>query len=123
VVAIFLEKFLAGEQRVINGDGLQTRDFVYVGEVVAANLLALNYPRAGIFNIGTGRETDILTIYLQLQEIIGSSLGPAHGPAKAGEQRRSALDSSRAGESLGWRPRTSLSEGLAHTVAAFRQPQ
>jgi UDP-glucose 4-epimerase len=123
VVAIFIEKFLAGEQPIINGDGLQTRDFVYVGDIVAANLLALDYPQEGIFNIGTGRETDILTIYLELQKIIGSSHGPVHGPAKPGEQRRSALDSTRAQELLGWEPGVSLSEGLARTAAAFRKCQ
>jgi UDP-glucose 4-epimerase len=121
VVAIFIEKFLAGEQPVINGDGLQTRDFVYVGDVVAANLLALEYPRAGIFNIGTGKETDILTIYLQLQKIIGSSQGPVHGAAKPGEQRRSALDSSLARKMLDWQPQVSLVEGLTRTIHAFRE--
>ncbi|HZE21172.1 MAG TPA: NAD-dependent epimerase/dehydratase family protein, partial [Desulfobaccales bacterium] len=121
VVAIFIEKFLAGQQPRINGDGLQTRDFVYVGDIVAANLLALTYPRAGIFNIGTGRETDILTIYLKLQELTGSPLGPVHGPAKPGEQRRSALESSLAQRELDWRPQVSLPEGLAKTVAAFRE--
>jgi len=121
VVAIFIEKFLAGQQPVINGDGLQTRDFVYVGDIVAANLMALNYPQEGIFNLGTGRETDILTIYLELQEILGSGLGPVHGPAKPGEQRRSALDSTRAQELLGWEPRIGLVEGLARTAAAFRE--
>ncbi|MFI5331918.1 MAG: NAD-dependent epimerase/dehydratase family protein [Desulfobaccales bacterium] len=123
VVAIFVEKFLAGEQPVINGDGLQTRDFTYVGDIVAANLRALEYPREGIFNIGTGRETDILTIYLELQKILGSSFAPVHGPAKPGEQRRSALDSTRAQEILGWEPGVSLSEGLARTAAAFREQQ
>jgi UDP-glucose 4-epimerase len=123
VVAIFIEKFLAGQQPVINGDGLQTRDFVYVGDIVAANLLALNYPQEGIFNLGTSRETDILTIYLELQEILGSSLGPVHGPAKPGEQRRSALDNIRAQELLGWKPRVGLVEGLARTAAAFREGQ
>lgn len=121
VVAIFIEKFLAGEQPLINGDGLQTRDFVCVEDVVAANLAALDYPRAGVFNIGTGRETDILTVYRQLQGIIGSPRGPAHGPAKPGEQRRSALDSTRAGKLLDWQPRLTLAEGLARTVAAFRE--
>ena len=121
VVAIFIEKFLAGEQPLINGDGLQTRDFVCVEDVVAANLAALDYPRAGVFNIGTGRETDILTVYRQLQGIIGSPRGPAHGPAKPGEQRRSALDSTRARKLLDWQPRLTLAEGLARTVAAFRE--
>jgi UDP-glucose 4-epimerase len=121
VVAIFIEKFLAGQQPLINGDGLQTRDFVYVGDVVAANLLALKYPDSGTFNIGTGRETDILTIYLKLQELAHSPLGPVHGPAKPGEQRRSSLDSSLARKQLGWQPKITLEEGLSHTFAAFRQ--
>jgi UDP-glucose 4-epimerase len=121
VVAIFIEKFLAGQQPRINGDGLQTRDFVFVGDIVAANLLALTYPRAGAFNIGTGQETDILTVYLKLQELMVSPLGPEHGPAKPGEQRRSALDSTLAQRELGWQPRVSLAEGLAQTVAAFRE--
>ncbi|AEB10359.1 NAD-dependent epimerase/dehydratase family protein [Desulfobacca acetoxidans] len=121
VVAIFIEKFLAQEQPVINGDGLQTRDFVYVGDIVAANLLALEYSQAGTFNIGTGGETDILTIYLKLQEILGSKKGPVHGPTKPGEQRRSALDSTLAHKELGWRPRINLVEGLTRTVEAFQQ--
>jgi len=121
VVAIFIEKFLAAEQPLINGDGLQTRDFVYVADVVAANLLALDYPRSGTFNIGTGHETDILTIYLKLQELAHSPLGPVHGPAKPGEQRRSALDAGLARETLGWEPLVPLEEGLARTFEAFRQ--
>jgi UDP-glucose 4-epimerase len=120
VVAIFIEKFLAGQQPRINGDGLQTRDFVYVGDIVAANLLALDYPTAGTFNIGSGKETDIVTVYLKLQELLGSPLGPVHGPAKPGEQRRSALDSSLARKELGWQPRVSVAEGLAQTVTAFK---
>lgn len=120
VVAIFIEKFLAGQQALINGDGLQTRDFVYVGDVVAANLSALDFPESGTFNIGTGRETDILTIYLKLQELAQSPLGPVHGPAKPGEQRRSCLDSSLAREKLAWQPQMTLEEGLTHTLAAFR---
>jgi UDP-glucose 4-epimerase len=100
---------------------LQTRDFVFVGDIVAANLLALNYPQAGTFNIGTGQETDILTVYLKLQEFLGSPLGPVHGPAKPGEQRRSVLDSTLAQTELGWQPRVSLADGLAQTAAAFRE--
>ncbi|MFA4903191.1 MAG: NAD-dependent epimerase/dehydratase family protein [Desulfobaccales bacterium] len=120
VVAIFIEKLLAGQQPRINGDGLQTRDFVFVGDIVAANLLALDYPKAGTFNVGTGKETDIVTIYLKLQEIMDSPLGPVHGPAKPGEQRRSVLDSTLAQKELGWQPKTILSDGLAQTVAAFK---
>ncbi len=121
VVAIFIEKFLAGQQPVINGDGLQTRDFVYVEDVGAANLLALDYPSAGVFNIGTGLETDILTIFWTLKDFAGSPLEPKHGPAKPGEQRRSALNFLQAQEILGWQPEVSLTEGLAQTVAAFRR--
>lgn len=121
VVAIFIEKFLAGEQPVINGDGRQTRDFVYVGDVVRANLLALDYPSPGTFNIGTGRETDILTIYHHLKGLARSPLEPVHGPPKPGEQRRSALDSSLAAKLLNWRPTVSLEEGLARTFAAFQR--
>jgi UDP-glucose 4-epimerase len=121
VVAIFIEKFLAAQQPIINGDGRQTRDFVFVGDVVAANLRALDYPHAGTFNIGTGRETDILTIYLKLQEIARSPLDPVHGPAKPGEQRRSALDATLALEQLGWKPAVALEEGLSRTFSAFSQ--
>lgn len=121
VVAIFIEKFLAGQQPRINGDGLQTRDFVFVKDVVAANLLALDYPKAGTFNIGTGKETDILTIYLKVQELMASPLGPVHGPAKPGEQRRSCLDSTLAHQELGWQPQVSLNDGLASTIAAFKE--
>ena len=121
VVAIFLEKFLAGEQPIINGDGRQTRDFVYVADVVAATMLAVDYPAPGVFNVGTGQETDILTIYRLLQDLTGSPLGPVHGPAKPGEQRRSALNNSLAQEQLGWRPRVGLEEGLAATVQAFKE--
>ncbi len=121
VVAIFIEKFLAGQQAVINGDGLQTRDFIYVADVVAANLLALTYPGPGVFNIGTGQETDIRTIARKLKDLTGSSLDPVHGPAKPGEQRRSALSSRLAEADLRWRPRVSLDEGLERTVAAFRE--
>ena len=119
VVAIFIEKFLAGQQPVINGDGLQSRDFVFVGDVVAANLLALDYPRSGTFNIGTGRETDIVTIYRLLQDIAGSPLGPVHGPAKPGEQRRSVLDAGLALRELGWKSTVALEDGLSQTFQSF----
>ncbi len=120
VVAIFTEKLLRGEQPIINGDGGQTRDFVYVGDVVRANLLALDYDRNDVFNIGTGIETDVNTIFRKLREYSGADVPEKHGPAKPGEQRRSVLDYSKARRELGWEPQVSLDEGLRRTVEYFR---
>ena len=120
VVAIFIDHLLAGNRPVINGDGKQTRDYVYVGDVVAANTIALESAYVGPVNIGTGVETDVLTICLLLTEELGSKLEPIHGPAKAGEQRRSCLDTGLARRVFGWTPRTALREGLGQTVAYYR---
>lgn len=121
VVAIFTGRLLAGQPCVINGDGQQTRDYVYVGDVVEANVAALAESAEGPFNIGTGIETDVNTLYARLAALTGSRARPVHGPAKAGEQRRSVLDATRAERVLGWRPRTSLDEGLRRTVEFFRR--
>jgi UDP-glucose 4-epimerase len=122
VVAIFTGRLLAGQPCVINGDGRQTRDYVYVGDVVEANVAAtaLDHPAAGPVNIGTGVETDVTTLHATLAEITGSRTPPTHGPAKAGEQQRSVLDAARAERVLGWRPKTPLTEGLEKTVEFFR---
>jgi UDP-glucose 4-epimerase len=121
VVAIFLSLMLAGKPPVINGDGRQTRDYVYVGDVVAANLAALQSAFVGPLNIGTGVETDVVTIFQHLREAVGSSIEPQHGPPKAGEQRRSCLDTGRAAQVLGWRPQMTLKDGLQHTAAHYRK--
>jgi len=120
VVAIFSERFLRGDEAVINGDGLQTRDYVFVGDVVNANLLALGWDGCGAFNIGTGIETDVVALFHTIREATGSGAAEKHGPAKPGEQRRSVLDPTRAREVLGWRPATPIAEGLAETVEFFR---
>jgi len=120
VVAIFISLLLAGKNPVINGDGKQTRDYVYVGDIVDANVAASASAYVGEINIGTGVETDVLTIYELLRHGTGSDLGAQHGPAKAGEQRRSCLSAARAQEVLGWCPRVSLSEGLTKTIGSFR---
>ncbi len=122
VVAIFTGRLLAGQPCVINGDGRQTRDYVYVGDVVEANVAAtaLDHPAAGPVNIGTGVETDVTTLHATLAEITGSRTPPTHGAAKAGEQQRSVLDAARAERVLGWRPKTPLTEGLEKTVEFFR---
>ena len=109
VVAIFIDRMLRGEQVMINGDGEQTRDFVYGADVVAANMAASDAEWQGSFNVGTGVETSIN----QLAAMLG--VRAAHGPAKAGEQRRSVLDGSKLGFG-----RTPFREGLKETVAWFK---
>ena len=120
VVAIFSQRLLAGEEAIINGDGRQTRDFVYVGDVADANLLALTSGAAGVFNVGTGQETDINQIFCWLRELSGSQQPERHGPPLPGEQRRSAVDPTRLKQAVGWQPMTELRAGLEATVAYFR---
>ena len=120
VVAIFISLLLAGKVPVINGDGKQTRDYVYVGDVVNANVAALTSPYVGEINIGAGVETDVVTLYELLRQGAGSNLEARHGPAKIGEQRRSCLAAQRAADIFGWRPQVSLREGLERTIAYYR---
>ena len=120
VVAIFTERLLDGMKPVINGPGLQTRDYVYVGDVVDAVLRGLAYDGSGAFNVGTGVETDVNTLFGHLNRLTGAEVEEQHGPAKPGEQQRSVLDASKAERVLGWRPEVPLDEGLARTVEWFR---
>ena len=123
VVAIFVRKLLDGQAATINGDGRQTRDYVYVGDVVAANVAAAAAEASalGAYNVGTGRETDVNELFSMLCAAVGAETEAAHGPAKPGEQQRSCLDASRAERLLGWQPSVSLEEGLGRTVAYFRE--
>lgn len=120
VVAIFTDKLLKGEQPVINGDGLQTRDYVFVGDVVKANVFALTAKASEIFNIGTGIETDVNTLYRNIRAILGSELPEVHGLAKKGEQLRSVISSKKIERLLGWKPSIMIPEGLETTVNYFR---
>jgi UDP-glucose 4-epimerase len=120
VVAIFASRLLHGEQAIINGDGEQTRDYVYVHDVVRANLAAVHGERTGVYNIGTGVGTDVNRLHELLAAACGSDAVPMHGPSKAGEQRRSVLDVRRAAAELGWTPQIGLDEGLRRTVDHFR---
>ncbi len=120
VVAIFAEKLWRKQTPLINGPGKQTRDFVYVGDVVRANLLALKPGIVGEFNIGTGIETSVNRIYLELGRAVGVKIRPVHGPAKKGEQMRSVLDYSLARKRLGWEPKTKLDQGLLQTAQYFK---
>ncbi len=120
VVAIFTQKMLKGEQPIINGEGKQTRDYVFVGDVVQANLLGLKHNGSDIFNIGTGIETDVNQLFHHIKKLTGSNCDEKHIAAKAGEQMRSVISSKKIGEVLGWKPTVTLEEGLKRTVEFFR---
>jgi len=123
VVAIFARKMLVGEQPIINGNGRQTRDFIYVDDVVEANVAALNKAARGIYNVGTGKETSINELFGILAGLINPSIHEVHGPAKKGEQLMISLDSTKLHRELDWEPKISLKEGLARTVEYYRQTE
>ena len=120
VVAIFSTKLLKGEQPVINGSGEQTRDYVFVGDVVKANLLTLNDTANDIYNVGTGIETNVNQLFHKLNSIIKANKEEKHGPAAPGEQMRSVITSEKLFKKFGWKPSTNLDEGLKLTVDFFR---
>jgi UDP-glucose 4-epimerase len=119
VVAIFLHHLLAGRAPRINGDGLQTRDFVYVEDVARANVLGVESTAAGAINIGTARESNIVQLAQTLVQIT-SGPAPTHGPPAPGEQRRSVIDPALARKALRWEPRVGFEEGLARTATFFQ---
>jgi len=121
VVAIFSRRLLDGREAVINGDGLQTRDYVYVDDVVRANLASIDRPGFAIYNVGTGVETDVNTLFNHIADAANHGGAPKHGPAAAGEQRRSCISSERMLEELSVAVDTPLTEGIAKTVAWFRE--
>ncbi|MGH7230846.1 MAG: SDR family oxidoreductase [Nitrospiraceae bacterium] len=120
VVAIFTQKMLNGEQPIINGNGRQTRDFVFVEDVVEANLAVMGQEIQGTYNVGTGRETSVNDLFRLLSECTGCGWKGVHGPAKKGEQARSVIDSTKLRQDLGWDPRVSVEDGLKRTVEFFR---
>jgi UDP-glucose 4-epimerase len=120
VVAIFFGKLAAGATPVVFGDGSQTRDYVYVGDVAAANLAALAYHGSySTFNIGTATETSVLDLLAECQRAAGTVVTPEHRGARLGELARSALDWSLAERELDWRPATPLPQGLAETLRSI----
>lgn len=120
VVAIFTSRLLDGQQPVINGDGTQTRDYTFVGDVVEANLAALEYPENDIFNVGTGIETDVNQLFAYINKHTGANAQVKHGPAKAGEQQRSVITAAKAERLLNFKPQISVEKGLALTVEFFK---
>lgn len=121
VVAIFFERVLNNQEFVINGQGNQTRDFVYVSDVVKANLACLETDFVGNLNISTGKETSVNQLVAEMAKAIGHQPDFPHGPAKAGEQARSCLAWQLAREKLGWQPEVDLSTGIQTTAEYFQQ--
>jgi UDP-glucose 4-epimerase len=115
VVAVFLDRLRAGQDAEIFGDGNQTRDFVYVGDVVEALLAAASAPTTGVFNVGSGTETSILELHRLCAETAGVEQQPRFAPERLGHLRHSLLDPSRAERELGWRAKTTVADGLAKT--------
>ena len=113
VVSIFMERLRDGEETLVFGDGEQTRDYVFVGDVVDAALAAVG--RGGVYNVGTGMETSVNELHRLCAELVGVDRSPRYVDPRPGDARRSVLDVSRAERELGWRPATPLAEGLRET--------
>lgn len=121
VVSVCIQKLLRGETPLINGTGRQTRDFIFVDDVVEANMAVLHSGVEGVFNVGTGRETSVNELCSTLKQLIGADVREQHGPEVPGEVLRSCLDAARLQKATDWMPRTTLADGLKRTVDHFRQ--
>jgi UDP-glucose 4-epimerase len=120
VVAIFCGRMLSGQSCTIYGDGEQTRDYIYVGDVAQANVAALNHTASGAFNIGTGMETTVIQLFRSLARVAGTSNTPVFAAKRPGEQRRSVISPVRAASELGWRPEVTLEQGLKRSFESFK---
>ncbi|MEA2474656.1 MAG: UDP-glucose 4-epimerase, partial [Thermoleophilaceae bacterium] len=118
-IAIFCGRLRSGERPTVFGDGLQTRDYVHVHDVVAANLAAADSDIFGPVNIGTGVETSVLDIVEALAPHAKGDFSAEHQPERPGEVRHIAIDASRAREELGWEARVPLTEGLEQTLSSI----
>jgi UDP-glucose 4-epimerase len=120
VIAIFCGRLRAGERPTVFGDGRQTRDYIYVGDVVSAALAAAGSEATGAINVGTGVETDVLELVRQLAELGGADgFEPELAPARTGEVQRISIDPSRAERELGWTAQTGLGDGLRLTLESI----
>ncbi len=120
VVSVWAERLLKGQRPIVYGNGKQTRDFVYVADVVRALVAAMRPGMVGTYNIGTGKETSLNQLLAEMRAVTDASLKPVYAPAKLGEERRSAVDPRLAAKALGWKPEVSLEQGVAKTVAWMR---
>jgi UDP-glucose 4-epimerase len=119
-VAIFSERLLAGEPPTLRGEGRPTRDYVHVGDVARAFVLAAESVKAGVYNVGTGVQTSTATLLGFLQDAAGTRIEPGREPLMEGELEASALDASRIANELGWRPSIAVEEGVRQTFAWYR---
>jgi len=121
VVAIFLNRMLDNKQPIINGNGKQTRDYVYVDDVVAANLLALkNFKKTGIYNVGTGKEKNVNDLFWEINKHFQSRFKETHSQAKPGEQKTSCLSYAKIRKELGWQSKVNFETGIKRTYRWFR---
>jgi UDP-glucose 4-epimerase len=122
VIALFTDTLLAGRTPQVHGDGLQSRDFTYVADVVQALVKAAAAPgvSGGVYNVGTGRGVSVLELVAALNRLLGTDRRPAHGPARAGDVRHSRADIGRARRDLGYEPAVAFEDGLARTLAWYR---
>ena len=120
VIAIFAHKLLKNENPIINGNGNQTRDYVFVEDVVKANLLTLKDEKSEIYNIGTGKETNVNKIFSTLNNFAGGKAVEMHGPAAKGEQQRSVISSEKLFRTFNWKPSVLIDEGLKRTFDYFQ---
>jgi UDP-glucose 4-epimerase len=120
VVAIFSRLLLDGGQPKVFGDGLQTRDYIFAGDVVSACIAAAGSDATGAFNVGTGVETSVVELGERMAAIAGREFEPEMAPARLGEVQRISINSARAQSELGWTPGVDLDQGLGLTVDSFR---
>lgn len=121
VVAIFTNKMVKGERPTIFGDGEQTRDFVYIKDVVSANIIALETDIVGVYNIGTGKRTSVNEVFRKIKELIGEEIEPIYAEERKGEVKHIALDASLAERELGWRPKYDFDTGLRETIDFYKK--
>lgn len=120
VVSIFLDKILANQQPIINGSGEQTRDYVFVKDIVKANLLTLDDPSSDIYNVGTAIETKVNELFALINKNFNYTVKEIHGEAKPGEQLRSVITSEKMYKKFGWKPSTPLEDGIKVTIDYFK---
>lgn len=120
VVAIFAERMLQNIPAFINGNGQQTRDYVFVRDVVQANIKALSYPKCGTFNVGTGKETSVVSLFRHMRVLSGTSIAEQYADGKPGEQLRSVISTELIEQELGWTCQFDLKVGLTETIGWFK---